>query len=142
MTDRPTSIRIAIADSDDETRMEMRRIVDRNDGFDVVGEAADGAELIALLRATKSDVLVVDMALGQAELLRSGGSGSSNGDRPRVLITTQRNDSRYVARALHAGAAGYLLKDRAYEELPDARRRLGSGGVVISAGIAGIERDV
>ena len=140
----PSTLRVLLAMHDDESRRELRRILEESGGIDVVHEAASGAELARILHGERPhdcDVALVDLGLHDPSAFDVLGRLSSNGDRPRVVAMSRYNDSRYVARALHAGAAGYLLTDRAYEELAGAVRAVSAGRHFVSPGVAGIKAE-
>ncbi len=117
-------------------RSGLRRILDPHDDIAVIGEAASGIEGIELARLHRPQVAVVDIAMkglngidATAQILRAC-------PETRVLILSMYADQRYVARAMNAGAAGYLLKDCVEDELVEAIRTVARGGRFLSDSLA------
>jgi len=129
-------IRVAIADDHTILREGLRQLLSAASDVEVVAEAADGHEALALARAGGFDVLLLDMSMpGKSgiELIKQ-----IKGERPRlhVLILSMHEESQYAVRAIKAGAAGYVTKDRAATELVDALRTVAGGGAHVSANVA------
>jgi DNA-binding NarL/FixJ family response regulator len=104
------TVRVLIADDQELLRAGFRKLLDAEDAISVVGEAADGAEAIALATRMAPDVVLMDIRMPRMDgleatrqLTRSGGV--------RVLILTTYDLDEYVFDALRAGASGFLLKD-------------------------------
>ncbi len=111
MTDAP--IRILIADDHALVREGIRRVLDEDPGFDVVAEASDGRQALERIAETNPDVAILDISM--PELSGLDVARQLREERPalKVLILSMHDESEYVMRAVHAGAAGYLLKDDA-----------------------------
>jgi DNA-binding NarL/FixJ family response regulator len=111
MTDSP--IRILIADDHALVREGIRRVLDEDPGFDVVAEASDGRKALESIEETNPDVAILDISM--PELSGLDVARQLREERPalKVLILSMHDESEYVMRAVHAGAAGYLLKDDA-----------------------------
>ena len=112
--------RVLLADDHNLVRAGVRKILEAHPEVEVVGEVGDGESALRALAATRADVLVLDLAmpgLDGFEVLRR-----AKADRPelKVLVLTMHADSEYVARAVDAGADGYLLKDSAVQDLMSA----------------------
>jgi DNA-binding NarL/FixJ family response regulator len=123
----PDIVRIVLADDQPLVRTGVRRVLESTAGFEVVGEASNGDDVFARLEETSPDVLVLDLSM-------PGRDGFSVLDEVRrralpvrVLVLSLHVDPSYVARAVRAGADGYLLKDTAVEDLPDAIRAVVAG---------------
>ena len=129
-------IRIVLADDHKIVRDGLKRILAATSDLQVVAEAADGDELLRLVKANDYEVAVVDMSMpglaGMALIKRL------KDERPklRVLVLSMHGERQYAARALKAGAAGYLNKDSAAEMLVGAIRKIAAGGVHISEAAA------
>jgi NarL family two-component system response regulator YdfI len=110
-------IRILVADDHLIIRQGLRLILETQDGFDLVGEAADGAEAVRLCAELKPDVVLMDLrmpgmdGLTAIERLRVAQPGIA------VVILTTFNEDDLMMRGLRAGAKGYLLKDTDRETL-------------------------
>jgi DNA-binding NarL/FixJ family response regulator len=125
-------IRILIADDHKIVRDGLRRILSGHGDLEVVGEAANGDEALARVKANEYDVALLDMSmpgLSGIDLIRR-----VKIERPklRVLVLSMHGEDQYAVRALKAGASGYLGKDSAAELLVGAIRKIAAGGVHIS----------
>jgi DNA-binding NarL/FixJ family response regulator len=109
--------RVVIADDQDLVRTGLRVILETN-GVEVVGEAGDGEEAVALALGCRPDVVLMDVRMpvldGIEATRRIRASGN---DGPRVLVVTTFDLDEYVFEALRAGASGFLLKDAPRSEL-------------------------
>ncbi len=134
---RQRVIRVAVADDQAVVRMGLRALLEREPGMECVGEAADGAGALALVRRTKPDVLLLDIRMpgmdGLAVLRAVAADAGLAGTRV-VMVTTFAVDE-YVFAALQAGAAGFVLKDGAPDELVNAVRVVAAGEALLSPSI-------
>jgi DNA-binding NarL/FixJ family response regulator len=129
---------IILAGSYRETLNGYHAILDREPDLEVVAEAEHESQLLRLVSKHKPDVIVVDIGLPDRGTLWAINTIPSVHERARILAVSARNDSRYVLRALHAGATGYMLWNRASQELAAAVRAISSDRIYMSPGIAGI----
>ncbi len=129
-------IRVIIAEDHAVVREGTRQLLEREPDIEVVGEAADGAEAIALVERLAPDVAIVDISMPimtgieateQIKLVRPATA---------VLILTAYDDDQYVFALLAAGAAGYLLKDVPSTEVIRAVRSVHAGEPVLHPAIA------
>jgi DNA-binding NarL/FixJ family response regulator len=111
MSDAP--IRVLIADDHALVREGIRRVLDEDPGFDVVAEAADGRQAIEQIARTNPDVAILDISMPELSGLEAARWLRDEAPGLKVLILSMHEESEYVMRAVHAGAAGYLLKDDA-----------------------------
>lgn len=129
-------IRVLVADDHMIVRTGIRHVLESEPGFEVVGEAADGTEALALTAELHPDVVVLDISmpgvsgLELATQLRSAGGGA------RVLILSMHDNAEYVLESVRAGAHGYLLKDTAATELRTAIRAVCQGESYFSPPVA------
>ncbi len=129
-------IRIAMADDHAIVREGLKRILAKTGDLAVTGDVATGDELLTLLRAQAFDILVLDLTLGARSGLELLKQVRCEFPRMPVLILSMHASEEYALRALRAGAAGYVQKESAPEELVTAVRRVVSGGTYVSAGLA------
>ncbi|MFE5581033.1 response regulator [Kitasatospora sp. NPDC056531] len=122
---------ILLADDEELVRVGMRAVLEAQGDLRVVGEAADGAEAVALARALRPQVVLMDVRMpvldglaATRELLRSDGSGERP---PRILVVTTFENDDYVYQALRAGADGFLLKRSRPAEIAHAVRLVAAG---------------
>ena len=127
--------RIVLADDHKIVRDGLKRILASTD-LEVVAEAGDGDELLKLVRANNYDVAVVDMSMPGLSGLALIKRLKEEKPKLRVLVLSMHGESQYAARVLKAGAAGYLNKDSAAEQLVGAIRKVAGGGVHIGEAAA------
>ena len=124
--------RILIADDHKIVRDGLKRILAAAGDLEVAAEAASGDEALALVRASDYDVAMVDMSMpglaGIALIKRL----KTEKPKLRVLVLSMHGEHQYAARALKAGASGYITKDSAADQLIGALRKIAAGGVHIS----------
>jgi DNA-binding NarL/FixJ family response regulator len=118
-------IRVLVVDDHAVVREGIRHVLAGEPGFEVVGEAANGEQALALARAEQPDVVVLDVTM-------PGESGLRVAPRARVLIMSMHENAEYVREGVRAGASGYLLKDSAAAELRLAVRAVHAGGTYFS----------
>lgn len=129
-------IKVMIADDHDLIREGIRKILRSESDISVVAETAHGGEVIALLSKHKPDVLLLDISMpgpSGLDLLRDIRAHTR---KTAVLMLSMHPESRFAVRAMRAGAAGYLTKDHAGEQLAKAIRRVAAGGRYITEGLA------
>ena len=128
--------KVVLADDHQIVRDGLKRILSATTDLEVAAEAADGDELLRLVKAGDYDVAVVDMSMpglaGPALIKRL----KSEKPRLRILVLSMHGEQQYAARVLKAGASGYLNKDSAAEQLVGAIRKIAAGGVHIGEAAA------
>lgn len=129
-------IRVLLVDDQELVRSGLRRILRRRDGFEIVGECADGAEVPGALATTEADVVVMDLRMKQVDGIEATRRLRSAADHPPVLVLTTFDDDEMLSGALRAGAAGFVLKDSAAEDLIRAVRAVASGDSWLDPGVA------
>jgi DNA-binding NarL/FixJ family response regulator len=117
---------VALADDQDLVRSGFRLILELA-GIDVAGEAGDGREAVELARATKPDVVLMDIRMPVMDGIEATRRIAQAGLPSRVLVLTTFDLDEYVYEALRAGASGFLLKDAGRERLVDAVRTVAAG---------------
>ncbi|HJP70122.1 MAG TPA: response regulator transcription factor [Candidatus Limnocylindria bacterium] len=138
-------IRVAVVDDHPLVREGTAALVDRQEDMEIAGVAGSLDELRPILEAGSTDVLLLDLRLGQEsgfELLRSGGP------MPAVVVVTSYDYPQYADAALRLGAAGFVVKTAPTAELLDAIRRAAAGGLAFGVRpgsgvtLSGREREV
>ena len=129
-------IRILLADDHKIVRDGLKRILAAHGDLDVAAEAATGDEALALVRANDYDVALLDLSmpgLSGMDLIKR-----LRLEKPqlRLLVLSMHGEQQYAARALKAGASGYLSKDSAAEQLVGVIRKVAGGGVHIGEAAA------
>ena len=129
--------KVLVADDQALVRGGFRVLVDSAPDLEVIGEAADGAEALALVRELKPDVVLLDIRMPIKDGIEATRSIASDPftTATRVLILTTFDLDEYVYEALRAGASGFLLKDTDPDSLLDAIRVIASGDALLSPSI-------
>jgi DNA-binding NarL/FixJ family response regulator len=120
-------IRILLADDHHILRDGLRLLLERQPGFEVVAEAADGREAVRLAQEQCPDVAVMDIAMPGLNGIEATRCIKETCEGTAVIILSMHDDESYVLRALRAGARGYLLKDSLKSDLLDAIRAVVHG---------------
>jgi DNA-binding NarL/FixJ family response regulator len=121
------ALRILLADDHSMVRAGLRALLEELPGIEVVGEAADGPEALRLIGELKPDVAFLDISMPGLNGLEVAARVARDHPHTRVIILSMHADDEYVRRALHAGAAGYLLKTSDRSELELAVRAVARG---------------
>jgi DNA-binding NarL/FixJ family response regulator len=131
------TLRVVIADDQELVRTGFEMIL-KSAGIDVVGQAADGIEAVALVLRLRPDVVLMDIRMPRLDGLEATRRilaeqpATDGGDRTRILILTTFDLDRYVYEALAAGASGFLLKDVSASHLANAVRLVITGYALLA----------
>ena len=129
------TIRVAVVEDQELVRTGLRMIIDAAEGMEVVGEAADGAEVEALDRRLQPDVVLMDIRMPNVDGIEATRRLVANGSRARVIVLTTFDIDEHVHAALHAGASGFLVKDGPAEEMLAAVRAVAAGESLLSPSV-------
>jgi DNA-binding NarL/FixJ family response regulator len=131
------TITVAVADDQALVRVGFCGIIAATQGFTVVGEAANGAEAVAVARATKPDVVLMDVRMPVLDGIEATRqiTASPQSAGVRVIILTTFDLDEYVFAALRAGASGFLLKDTLPADLLTAIRVVAAGEALLAPSI-------
>jgi DNA-binding NarL/FixJ family response regulator len=126
-------VRVLIADDQAMVRAGIRMILELEEGIEVVGEAQDGEEAVAVARRARPDVIVMDVRMPRLDGVAATRRVVEEVEPPpRVLVVTTFDEDEPVYEALRAGAAGFLLKNAPPEQLVDAVRAVAAGDGLLS----------
>jgi two-component system, NarL family, response regulator NreC len=129
----PDSITIVLADDHAVVRRGLRLLLDAEDGFEVVAEAGTAEDAMRYVRGHHPAVLVLDLNMpGTLTSLDAIPGVESAGGGTRVVVLTMQEDPEFARRALGSGAAGYVLKEAADDELVEAVRRASRGDTYLN----------
>lgn len=128
-----TPIRVVLVDDQALFRAGIRMVVASQPDLEVVGEASDGAQAIEVVRATRPDVVMMDIRMPVMDGLAATEALLADPDPPRVVMLTTFDLDEAAARAIQRGASGFLLKDADPEFLLAAIRTVHAGSSVIAA---------
>ncbi|HEV7656824.1 MAG TPA: response regulator transcription factor [Mycobacteriales bacterium] len=129
-------IRVMLADDQPMVRAGLRTILESDAGIEVVAEAADGRAVLDALARSRPDLVLLDIRMPDMDGLTAAETiRTRHPDVPVVIVTTFHED-RYVARALDAGVAGFVLKSADPYELIGAVKAAVAGGTVLAPVVA------
>ena len=133
--------RVLLADDHVLVRAGIRALLDTMDDIEVIGEASDGREALALVGQHKPDVILMDISMSGLNGLDATAIVARDHPDTRVIILSMHAGESSVQQALGAGAAGYLLKEAAVAELPMAIKAVMEGNRFISPAVSAIVVD-
>jgi DNA-binding NarL/FixJ family response regulator len=120
-------VRVLLADDHALVRSGLRALVEHLPGTEVVGEAADGREALAVIEQERPDVVLMDVTMPELSGLEAAERVRERFPDVRILIVSMHANPMYVSRALQVGASGYVLKTADAGELEEAVRRVSRG---------------
>jgi DNA-binding NarL/FixJ family response regulator len=126
------SLRILLADDQALVRAGFSMILEAQDDFEVVGEAADGVEAVELARSLEPDLVLMDIRMPRQDGVSATQVITAERPNVRVLVLTTFDLDEYVYDALEAGASGFLLKDVGRDELVHAVRVVAGGDALLA----------
>jgi DNA-binding NarL/FixJ family response regulator len=125
------TIRVAIADDHSLVRQGLRRYLDMAEGIEVVGEAANGQELVDLVAKEEPDIALVDIRMPEMDGLEAARKIRETHPKTGVIMLTAYDDRQFVVEAVRSGARGYVLMARDAEHLIQTVRLVAGGIMVI-----------
>jgi len=128
-------IHILVADDQPLVRAGIRRVIESDPTLTVVGEAADGHEAVALVRAFHPDVVLMDIRMPILDGIEATRRVVEHGTTARVIMLTTFGHDEYVLGALRAGASGFVLKEAPPEEILDAIHVVARGDALIAPSV-------
>ncbi|MBT4398889.1 MAG: response regulator transcription factor [Bacteroidetes bacterium] len=134
-------MKVLLVDKTDKTLEAIQSILEKIKGIEVIAVAKDYQAAIQFTTELKPEIIIMDINGSDFQFEKILKQLINVIPNVKIITTSLYSDSRYVLRALNAGASGYMLKDRAYEELAKAIRVIVSNKTYISPGIAGIVKE-
>ena len=132
-----TTTRILLADDHTIVRQGLKLILSSQADFEVVGEAANGREVMELAAKLHPDIVLMDVAMPEVNGIEATRQLTAAHPRLRILVLSMHKEAVYVREILKAGARGYLLKDVIDTELLNAIRSVARGDGYISPAVSG-----
>ena len=135
----PQSVRVLLVDDQPLVRAGLKMILGPEDGFDIVGECADGAEAVRAVMGARprADVVLMDVRMKGMDGTTATSRIREIAGAPPVLVLTTFDDDAVLSAALRAGAAGFLLKDAPADEIIRAVRVVANGGAYLDPATTG-----
>jgi len=121
------TIRIVLVDDHPVVRSGIRTLLEKVEGFDIVGEASEGVGVAALVADTHPDVLLLDMELPDVDGTQVAKQVQQGNPRVKILALSAHDDPVYIRGLLESGAAGYLMKEEAPDTIIEAVRGVAHG---------------
>ena len=129
------SIGVVLADDQEMVRTGFRLILSAEDGIEVLGEAGTGDDAVALARALRPDVVLMDIRMPGTDGIEATRTLAADPSPPRIVVVTTFDLDEYVYGALRSGACGFLLKDAGPRLLVEAVRAAAAGDALVSPSI-------
>lgn len=129
-------IRVLIADDQELIRQSLQIVLGIKEDIEVIGTAANGKEVLELVKREKPDVILMDVRMPEMDGVQCTKMIKSQYPNIKIIILTTFDDDEFVFSALKYGASGYLLKGISMDELEKAIRTVYHGGAMINPGIA------
>ena len=129
-------IRLLLIDDQRLMRDGLRTILELEEDFEIVGEAADGQAGLDAYAALEPDVVLMDIRMPGMDGVEATRRMVERWPEARVIILTTFDDDEYIFEGLRVGALGYLLKDVSGDELAQAIRKVAAGGALIEPSVA------
>lgn len=130
-TDNAEQIRVVLVDDHQMVRQGLHLFLSTQPGFEVVGEAENGASAVKLVAQVKPDVVLMDLVMPEMDGLEATCQILSHNEEVEILVLTSYIDDEKVVSAINCGASGYLMKDVKPQELARAIRAVAGGEVYL-----------
>jgi len=130
-------VRILLADDHAILRQGLKLILSAHADLEVVGEAANGRDAVALAEKLQPDIVLLDVQMPELNGIEATKKMVAANSRIRILVLSMHKEAIYVREILRAGARGYILKDAIDTELLDAVRSVAKGDGYLSPAVAG-----
>ena len=131
-----TPLRILLANHHPIIRNSLRRLLEREPTFQVVGEAANGCEAVALAEYQHPDMILLEVKLPHLNGMAAAREMVGKNPQARILFVTAHTDEAYIEEAFRAGARGYVLSDAAPTDLIPAIQAVASGRLFLSSALS------
>ena len=129
------SIRVVLADDHVLVRLGLKSLLER-EGFQVVGEASDGQEVLRHVESLQPDIAVVDIRMPILNGLNAARELKRSCPKTKVILRTQHDEDQYVSEAIEAGVMGYVLKNQVASDLLQAIQQVSRSQVHLSPGVS------
>ncbi len=132
------SLKIRILSDNVDVRRQLKRLIDPHPDWKVVGATACDKAMTGNPLKHPPDVVIAEVSRLDASVIPSISAISDKFVGSKILAVSDQRDSRLILRIIHAGTNGFMIKDRAAEELAAAIKTVAAGGLYLSPGIAGL----
>jgi DNA-binding NarL/FixJ family response regulator len=135
-TQDPPTTRIVLADDEELIRFGLMGILSREEDMEVVGEASTGSEVLRLCRSLRPDLVLMDVEMPETDGLSATRQLKEELPTISVLVLTAHDNPDYLLEAVQAGAAGFLLKESALQQVASAVRTIMNGEPLLDQALA------
>ncbi|SNQ51793.1 Two component transcriptional regulator, LuxR family [Frankia canadensis] len=125
---RPAPIRVLLVDDQELIRAGIALVLRAEEGIEIVGECADGDQVVDAVRALRPDIVLLDVRMARMDGIEAMHELARRGSPPPVLVLTTFTEDEVVWGAMAAGAGGFILKDRPADDIVRAIRLVAAGG--------------
>jgi DNA-binding NarL/FixJ family response regulator len=136
MTSKPERITVLLADDHQIVREGLRKILEAENDIEVVGEAANGRQAVAMVKKLYPAVVVMDLAMPQLNGIEATRQILDISPETKVIILSAHSDDAYVEKTMAMGASGFLIKQSSSDVLSDAIRKVEKGNPCFSPSVA------
>ncbi len=137
MVNQTKQVNILLIDDHKIFREGVKRIIEMEDNFSVVGEGSDGTEALLLVQQYKPDVILLDINMPNMNGVEATEEILSFSPESKIIILSIHDEEAYVYKTLQTGASGYLLKEMDVDSLVEAIKVVSSGGAYIHPKVTG-----
>lgn len=134
-------LRIVVVDDHLILLQGIKKLLEGESGYQVVGEACDGLEAVEMIKRLKPDIAIVDISLPGLNGLDVARASNANSPRTKMILLTMHKESPYVIEALNTGVHGYVIKTEAGADLLRAIKEASADRMYLSPGISQIVID-
>jgi DNA-binding NarL/FixJ family response regulator len=120
-------MRVVLAEDNEIVRRGIRRLLNRVEDIEVVGEAVNGVEALRLVDELLPDVLLLDVEMPQLDGIKVARQLKKGRQKTRILVLSAYDDQEYIQEMLANGASGYLIKDEAPDRIVEAVKGVAQG---------------
>jgi DNA-binding NarL/FixJ family response regulator len=138
---KPRRLRVVLGDDHPLVRSGLRRLLERDQEFEIVGEASNGAEVLSVVDQTRPDVLLLDLGMPHLNGIDTAQRLHDTAPDVKVVVVTMHSDEGYVLRALKAGVRGYVLKQSREADVVDALHAVQAGHAYFSPEVSKLLAD-
>ena len=136
--DMGTELRLLVVDDHKIVRDGLRSLIDREPDMQLIGQADNGRDAVRLAQELSPDVVIMDVSMADMNGVEATRQIVNENPAIKVIALSMHSDKQYVSRMLSAHAAGYLLKDCAFDELATAVRAVTQGNLYLSPGVTSV----
>ncbi len=131
--------RIILADDHKIFRAGLKSLIDKEPGLKIVGQVADGEELLTIIGTVKCDLVVLDLSMPKLDGIAALRILSKKYPKLKILILTMLKDNEHFKQAMAHGASGYVLKDDAFEQLARAVKAIMQNKQYVSCSVLALD---